>query len=537
MRQTNSPYSSRSFPSSNDDQDHVNNSDTLQISNIEDDLDVENLLAEDDALDYMDLQPSSKKESIKSSKSEKNDDHRKTEKEERTEKHFPRINRHKTSSPPDDEDDDLVFLEDSRPAKTHADIQVQELDLEDLIEMELNSDESIPKNPNLTPKKEKAPINIHYFALFYLLFCGLLIFFCNRFLNFFNEQLKQYESCQPDSYTDSFMTTLKDEENLQHLLRFPPIEYSEFDDIYQIERDNISYILSASLSYQRAEDYTQASPSYKLYANQNEIGTFSLQSSKQSDLLSFLPTYQYNCDTIEMDIEVIPKEYTIKVPSTYTVLVNGTKLTENYLTSDTEEIAFLSEFAKYTEVPKMVTYHIEGLIYEPTFQISNVNKREVNYLFTGNTVQVPASFESIEFPASMLLDCDTITLAENISLFLGGDLKGKNHGISQITPYIHPDAPVAESLQEELTSRMEEGIPKHTLPEFVFSAEHISDYIRYSDDFFSLKVSLEKNVCLTEQDNENFVSQESYLFYFVKNAETDSSVPWYLVAIDFLENE
>lgn len=537
MRQTNTPYSSRSFPPSADDQDHVKKTDTLLISDFEDDLDVENLLAEDDALDYMDLQPPSQKESINSSKSEKNNDHKKTEKEERTEKHFPRINKHKISSPPDDEDDDLVFLEDSRPNKTHADIQVQELDLEGLIEMELNSDDNVPKNPNIPPKKEKTAIHIHYFSLFYLLFCGVLIFFCNRFLNFFDLQLKQYESSQPDTYTDSFMTTLKDEENLQHLLQFPPIDYSEFDDIYQTERDSISYILSASLSYQRSEDYTQASPSYKLYANQNEIGTFSLQSSKENGLLSFLPTYQYHCDTVEMDIEVIPKEYTIKVPSTYTVLVNGTALTEDYLTSETEEIAFLREFAKYTEVPKMVTYHIGGLIYEPTFQISNVNKREVNYLLTGSSVQVPASFESIEFPAAMLLDCDTISLAENVSLFLSGDLKGKNHGIAQITPYIHPDAPVAETLQEELEERLEEGIPKHTLPEFVFSAEHISDYIRYSDDFFSLKVTLEKNICLTEQDNENFVSQESYLFYYVKNNESDSSVPWYLVAIDFVDNE
>lgn len=414
-------------------------------------------------------------------------------------------------------DDDFQYIDEFVPVKKHADIK--ELELEDLIEMELMDSDNSDSSNAVTVQKEtgKTPVKIHVIALFYVIFFIFLIYFSIRFLKDTSAGLTAYEQHQPENYMDTLLASFSDIETAGKQFRFPEITYSRFDDTTKLKKDTLSYISSASLTYEKTENYTPTAPTYRIYANGNAIGEVTLNANKEKPFFYFLPHYSYQCSSVDALVTVSPKTYQIHALSTDTVIVNHDELTDADLIGQAEPIEEMQPYSDITEVPTKVTYEIRDLIFEPVVTIKNVAGDYETLENVGNTYHSKTEFTDGIFTASLLLECEVLPFIESYSLYRSNDLSGKDHGFNTIAPYIMKQCEFYENTRNYFTEKVLASIKPHTLPEYCFSSKKIEQYTIYTDTFFSCVVSLDKTI--RNEDKSIETTTEKYKCYFVRNPE------------------
>lgn len=352
----------------------------------------------------------------------------------------------------------------------------------------------------------------HAFLIFYLLFAGLLLVCSYLFLQYVWQSISLFEKAQPNHCVNALIEDISRGEGLEYIV-FPEIEESEFEAPGTITQDYLNKIQTAKLTCKFAkEDYLTGERFYNLYADEEPVGKVVLSLISQENRLLILNLNFYEVNRVEPLINLNVFEYDICVTDKDKVFVNDWELSEQYLKAKPEEISKFQYLYEYTDMPKMVTYHVGGLYEIPEIRVENESGEALEVVENNNTVELVSQTSTQTVPQEVADRIDCLQAAKTWSLFTTGDLPGAAHGLATVQNYFIPDSYYWKKLKEYAYGIDINYVSAHSAP--VFSEEAVSEYTRYTPDCFSCRIKFHKSMRIAsgrmqEEDMDS-------IFYFVQ---------------------
>lgn len=262
------------------------------------------------------------------------------------------------------------------------------------------------------------------FSIYMLLLAGLCVFFLGYVWN----TMEKFQSMQPDG-------------EMKKLIKEITVEDMDFNQVQQpsaFEDENILKLKmqekldGAELSFeQRQGGYDAKAPVFDVYAGEELLYTVTLAEKEEVRLMAILSASVWETASIIPNVEIGEYQVDVTVPDNYTVTVNGITVEEGLCETVKIPLEELAYSAEYVAVPGLVSYHIAGLVEEPTVEIFDRN---------GEKVSLPAGERSIvidSFPAEKMpeeLFRMALGAAETYSNYFSVDLEGAKKSTAPIRP-------------------------------------------------------------------------------------------------------
>lgn len=353
-------------------------------------------------------------------------------------------------------------------------------------------------------KKKKFPI----FWTAYFLFLTALIIFWLFVLRYVNDCLLAYENAQPERVVEALAQDLQDGQ-AETVLTFSLSE-NRFQDPDLAKKRYLSYLAGKEITYDKDPgSYDAQNPIYRLYADGRQIATVSLRELSSKPLMLILSMQEWEVVCAEAILETGEKDLLIYAPDNCTVLINGIEADERERNGEEHEIKEFAYAAEYTSVPKLVEYEITGLFEQPEIEIFDSFGEKMEYTQTDNII------EATVFPASEIdgqLAEYVLQNAINYSNFFSRDLPGCQKSVAPLRS-MFPEGSEFLELADNYRKHDMWMYSGHATP--TFSNERVTDYVRYSEDFFSCNVYFEKKMLLTKTGaTRTVVTNDTY--YYVR---------------------
>ena len=188
-------------------------------------------------------------------------------------------------------------------------------------------------------------------------------------------------------------------------------------------------------------------------------------------------------------------EYTIKVPETFRVLLNGNEMNPSLATK--EENADQKEASNYTNVklPGFLTWKLSLLGETISVDVvDNLGQMHTEKMGESHSLAILSLNGADELPSDLAAVVDPMKFATDWSKYTTDDLPGSLHGFYTIASYFRKDSNYYQSAYQYAIGDGITVISIHTLDSF--TNQKVSNFVRYSDDFFSCEVYLKKNMTL-----------------------------------------
>ncbi len=279
--------------------------------------------------------------------------------------------------------------------------------------------------------------------------------------------------------------------------------------------------------------YDSAYPAYEVLADGKPFLTVVLAEGQPYTRLGILTISDWTIDscilrsaagdgkTLSLD-QNRKLSYDFDYPEGFTLTIDGAPFTD----MNGIRVYELGDFmyvAPYTQVPRGQKIKIEGLSFEPEFKIfNNVGESVKITERPKHSYSVEPVYAESEEAMAMADSLDPLAIATLWSKFMTNDVGGKTHGLGTVTD----------------GCRLMEGSNLYTLAkdwatsvDITFVSHHkidswtngkIDNCIKYSDDFFTCDVYIEKNMTLTTRAQRTDVFNNR--MYFVRIEDK-----WYLV--------
>lgn len=158
-------------------------------------------------------------------------------------------------------------------------------------------------------------------------------------------------------------------ENLGSLAEEFVAAVSEYEKPDNIQSTLDSKIADKTVSYERAENFSDRKPSYNIKAGEELIGQVSLVQKSESDDFGFHMCELENASLMMDDVEF--RSVTIVAPMGADVYVNGQVLSDTYVVEEKEFSSLVAKKAidKSGVSHGTVTYRIDNLLEEPDLEV------------------------------------------------------------------------------------------------------------------------------------------------------------------------
>ncbi len=350
--------------------------------------------------------------------------------------------------------------------------------------------------------EKKAKTKFQKFLMIYASILGILMV---SFLIYVGSSLVKYEKNQIENYLQNTIKKLQKESTKKTLAT--PIENGIAVNKSKFEKENVNIesileeILKEeeSITYQPTSDSTEDNPVYKVYYKENPILQIELDGTKKIHRLGLLTFSEWEVKSIKSSMENGLYNYTLELPSTYKVTVNGMELTDE---DKTEEIKNenLEEVAKYVEIPTNITYEIKGLWSIPKINITDEQGNEVEYKQVGNKITKEIEFQKVEDEETAKTKIENIpdimNIAKDWSLFLSKDLTGDKYGYGTIKKYVIEGSNLSKYAYSWATGIDITFTSSHTLDNPTFTDERIENFEIYNENAFSCEVYVIKHMII-----------------------------------------
>ena len=332
-------------------------------------------------------------------------------------------------------------------------------------------------NPN---KKKKSK-----FGKFLAIYCAALAVIVIVGLLVFNSFMKKVEDNQPSNKVAGIVKELSGGTAASYLK-------SNSDMIKCLENvDNIIEQSAANmegkqLSYIENSDYRAEAPSYNITADgqivakvtlgKDKKGAFGLQSWKLTalDVASYVP------NTLS---------YQIMAPEGASVFVNGTELGDAYKVSDAGVPENLQTAAKYVSIPSFVTYKVSGFTNTPTVTAKGSDGSDLAISQTSNAVVCGTTttqdfINSVDGLVNRAIDAwgrHFINMGGNLSAYI----------LDECDYYAYIFG--SDTMDPIYTAFYE----FESIADYSFTEKSASNYIRYTDNCFTVDVKYQMQVDFT----------------------------------------
>lgn len=381
------------------------------------------------------------------------------------------------------------------------------------------------------------------FWILFLLYTAALVVCGGCILTYVRDSLILYEDAQPTVYMEALIEQLSAGGELSERLKDQYVEaasLSRFDDAWKCRRQFETMVNNARLSCEISpRSYDTSLPVYDVFADGERFLTVSLRSVNPQTRLGIMTISDWELQ--EFSFPALPLsgnkrfQYDITAPENYSIYVNDIKLGEEALFGEPKAMSEFQYVEEYVEMPKLLSYHIEGLVYEPEFVVRDASGRIVPCEVKDNGRSVEARFGDDSSGAAFPAEVDALNIAQTWSLFMSRDLSGPKYGVDQVLKFF-----VRDSYLYKMANRYAGGIDITFVSahEFVsFTEESVSNYIKYTDNCFSCDVYFEKNMRLTSWNNSPRTDVFNSRMYFIYIEDKAVATPgWYLADMQAIIN-
>ncbi len=395
-------------------------------------------------------------------------------------------------------------------------------------------------------RKRRRKKKTYIFRKALLGYVAVLAILCIAALLYVRSSLVAYENSQPDVYMQNLVADLSGDSEVASTLEdkyFSSVTLSKFDDIEAFKQQFTSKITDAEITYAaNPQSYDTSAPAYDLYSNGEVFMTVTLRSTNPSTRLGIMTisdweiqSVAFSADDSTTTVQGGAYEYTISVPSMYSVFVNDIQLGEEELTGETTAITQFQYAAEYVEMPQLVTYHIEGLFFEPVITVTDSAGQNVEFTENNGSIVVEPAFTENSSADEISADISPLDTAKTWSRLMTDDLDGANHGLAQVKTFLIPGSYLDEMATDYAGSVDITFVSAHTLNSF--TGESVSNYIKYNDNCFSCDVYFEKNMYLTRTGEYRTDVFNSRMFFVRIEDESVATPGWYLVDMQAIIEE
>lgn len=222
---------------------------------------------------------------------------------------------------------------------------------------------------------------------------------------------------------------------------------------------------------------------------------------------------------------------TVRTTDRHSVTVNGSPVPEAAVTREANPE--YEAFADYAAgLPMRMTCRIAVLEEQADIRVTDPAGMLIAWdpeALTLDATRLPA-LETV--PADIAAEVNVLAVAEKWSLFTSKDLTGASYGFYDIAQYLIPS-----SYQYKIATAYAGGIDitftsLHTLKNPPFTGETVTNFVRLSDNAFSVDIAFDKHMVLLE--GRDVIDSMNDRFYFVKydDPNNPSDVPaWKLASM------
>lgn len=349
--------------------------------------------------------------------------------------------------------------------------------------------------------KKKSVFKIGF--MIYLLVAAAL---CTAFLVYVWNTMLKYESMQPEGAMERFVAEITVED-----MDFTKVEKpSEFEDENILVEQMRKKLDGATLHFkQREGSYDAKAPVFDVYDEEDLLYTVTLGEVREIRMMFILSASEWEITSVIPNVTLGEYTVDITVPDNYRVTVNGISLNTVLHDGVTAPIKELEYSAEYTEVPGLVSYHIDRLINQPELEVFDRRGAKVDVSDMGNRIVID-SFPTEEIPEELkeyVLDA-----AKTYSNFFSRDLEGCERSTKPIR-HLFPEDSYYLEMAENYRRHDMWMYSGHNAP--AFDKETVENYTVYSDCLFSCEISFEKTMTLLKGGGKR-VDTVHDIYYFVK---------------------
>lgn len=355
-------------------------------------------------------------------------------------------------------------------------------------------------------RTEKAK-KISVFWKFLLIFSLVWILLWAMLIRYVYGCLKTYEAAQPERRVEEVAALLR-EGDLREVFEAAP-DCSRFEDPTAYQAAYRSQVEGKDLTYRKAPgSYNAQAPVYDLYAGDTKVAVMSLKEKSSRSLMLILTLQEWEVASVEPVFDRGSIDYTVTIPNSYTLMVNGIPADERERTGERFELEEFQYAAAYVTVPVLLEYRVAGLREEPDIQVYDPNGTRIEPDRVGEGRLRVDSFSPMEMDPE--LSAYVLKNAEDYTNFFSGDLPGASAGVACLRGMFPKDSYYLE-LAENYRRHDMWMYSAHRTP--TFSDEKVENYIRYSEDLFSCEVSFDKKLILTNTGQERHDLTHTRFYY------------------------
>ena len=351
------------------------------------------------------------------------------------------------------------------------------------------------------------------FKKFLLIYAAVLAVILIAGLLIFNSFIKKYEDNQPSNMVAGIVKQLNS--NASSFLKSNSDQIKCLENVDTIIEESAAQMQGKQISFIENSDYRADAPSYNITADGTIVAKITLAKDAKGAFglhgwkLSGLDVASYVQNTLS---------YNILVPEGATVTINGTELTDAYKVKDAAVPENLQTAAKYVSVPTFETYKVSGFANQPEVKAKAADGSDLGVSITSDTIvcQATTTNEFIESVDGLVNNA--ISAWGRHFINMGGNLRAYILEDCDYYGYIFG----SETMDPIYTAFYE----FESIADYEFTEKKASNYIRYSNDCFTVDVKYQMRVDFTtDRMSDTNQKLDATWVFITKNGGQD----WYIV--------
>lgn len=356
------------------------------------------------------------------------------------------------------------------------------------------------------------------------------------FLAYVVDSLVKYEDNQIDNYMQNFIDNLKEADESLDIAGLSDVKKSDFDRADASLIKGLAFLAeNDSLTYQQnAQSNDADNPVFDIYDGDNALLRVSLSKKESMTRLGLLSFNVWDVKEVKLLKSEGLFNYEVSVPVSYSVEVNGKKLTEKEY-ADSTKFAGIADLGKQVDLAYQVTYLVKGLTDAPDVKITGKDGKPVELDGKGSKLDIALTSENIadESAAKGKIKNypDVQEMARQWSLYLTNDLQGGHEGFDTLKEYLIEGTYLYNFAYEWSVGVDRKFTSAHGFAKEKFSDEKVCNFAIFSDKEFACDVFLQKNMMVHAQLLPDKMGERMHFVYYDDTDDGTDNPKWKIISM------
>lgn len=351
-----------------------------------------------------------------------------------------------------------------------------------------------PKRPVRKPQKRRSRTGTIVFYCAYLLIFPLFFFGIFSAMDMLEDWLVKYEASQPDIKCAEVYQELFQQPDWAKLYATAGIQSTKFEGADSFVTYMSGTVDPAKLTYNETSAGLSGDHKYVVKHNNEKIAAFTLTSDAESEM----ELAQWRLGKLEFFYEA-KESVTVTTLPGRTVSVNGITLDDSYMVKTTTTVAekYLPEGLQGNRTQ---TYLVTGLLAAPKVTVTDPEGVEVELVYDP---QSGSYTEPLPTPSYEDVHDTIVKTAQTYCKYMIRAISG-----NQLKYYFDRNSPIHNNIYYNETWM--QSYKDYRLDEAV-----VSDYVRYSDELFSARVTLKMYVTRNDGSVREYSLDTNFFFSLI----------------------